>query len=240
MQRVRGKGLPAYQKIQYTILRRIESGQLKPGDAVDSERELARIHGVSLMTARHGLSMLEREGVVLRRPGAGTFVGPPKVHFNKLTSFTEEMAARGLPVRSKVLSFNIVRDQQDAAARLALPADASIIKFERLRLGAEEPFALETCHLPADEFTQLDRNSLERGSLFSILKYDCGVELSYSDEEIDATDPPSTTARLLGLPHGLPLLRIRQVIYSTRATPVLYVLGFYRSDRFRLMIRRYR
>lgn len=240
MQRVRGKGLLAYQKIQYTILRRIESGQLKPGDAVDSERELARIHGVSLMTARHGLSMLEREGVVLRRPGAGTFVGPPKVHFNKLTSFSEEMAARGLPVRSKVLSFNIVHDQQDAAARLALPADAGIIKFERLRLGGEEPFALETCHLPADEFTQLDRNSLERGSLFSILKYDCGVDLSYSDEEIDATDPPSTTARLLGLPHGLPLLRIRQVIYSTRARPVIYVLGFYRSDRFRLMIRRYR
>lgn len=240
MQRIRRKGVPAYQKIQHTILSRIESGQLKPGDAVDSERELARIHGVSLMTARHGLSMLEREGLVLRRPGVGTFVGPPKVHFNKLTSFTEEMAARGLSVRSRVLSFNIVHDEQDAAGRLALAADAGIIKFERLRLGGEEPFAVEICYLPADEFSALDPTSLERASLFSILKYDCGVDLSYADEEIDATEPPATTARLLDLPHGLPLLRIRQVIYSTKARPAIYVLGFYRSDRFRLLVRRYR
>jgi GntR family transcriptional regulator len=240
MQRARKKGIPAYQKIQHTILSQIESGQLKPGDAVDSERELARIHGVSLMTARHGLSMLEREGLVLRRPGAGTFVGPPKVHFNKLTSFSEEMAARGLSVRSIVLSFNIVHDGQDAAARLALPADAAIIKLERLRLGGEEPFAVETCYLSADEFGSLDRHSLERSSLFSVLKYDCGVDLSYADEEIDATEPPSATARLLELPRGLPLLRIRQVIYSTKARPVIYVLGFYRSDRFRLLVRRYR
>lgn len=237
---VRRKATPAYQKIQNAILRQIESGQLKPGDAVDSERELAKIHGVSLMTARHGLSMLEREGLVLRRPGAGTFVGPPKIHFNKLTSFTEEMAARGLSVRTKVLSFNVVDNEHEAAARLALTAGTSVIRVERLRMGGEEPFALETCYLPAEEFSRLNDESLERGSLFSMLQYDYGVEFSYSDEEIDATNPAPSTARLLSLPRGLPLLRIRQVIYSTKSRPVMYVLGFYRSDRHRLLLRRYR
>jgi GntR family transcriptional regulator len=86
----------------------------------------------------------------------------------------------------------------------------------------------------------MDRDSLERGSLFNLLKFDHGVELSYSDEEIDATNPSPATARLLKLPHNLPLLRIRQVIYSTKARPTIYVLGFYRSDRHRLLIRRYR
>ena len=240
MQRVRRKATPAYQKIQQAILHQIESGQLRPGDAVNSERELARIHGVSLMTARHGLSVLEREGVVLRRPGAGTFVGPPKIHFNKLTSFTEEMAARGLIVRSQVLSFEVTDTEQEAVARLSLTADTRIIKFERLRFGADEPFALETCYLSADEFQGLTREGLERGSLFSILKYDYGVELSYSDEEIDATTPAPSISRLLNLPKGLPLLRIRQIIYSTKARPTMYVLGFYRSDRHRVLIRRYR
>jgi GntR family transcriptional regulator len=240
MAALRRKATPAYQKIQHAILRQIESGQLKPGDAVDSERELAKIHGVSLMTARHGLSMLEREGLVLRRPGAGTFVGPPKIHFNKLTSFTEEMAARGLSVQTKVLSFNVVENEHEAAARLALSAGTQVIRVERLRLGGEEPFALETCYLPAEEFSKLDRNALERGSLFSILKYEYGVELSYSDEEIDATNPSLATSRLLKLPKSLPLLRIRQVIYSTKARPTIYVLGFYRSDRHRVLLRRYR
>ena len=240
MQRVRRKATPAYQKIQHAILRQIESGQLQPGDAVDSERELARIHGVSLMTARHGLSVLEHEGFVVRRPGAGTFVGPPRIHFNKLASFTEEMAARGLQVTSKVLSFDVVASEQEAVARLALTSDMRVIKFERLRFGGDEPFAVETCYLSADEFAGLTRRALEHGSLFSILKYDYGTDLSYSDEEIDATNPSLMTARLLRLATGVSVLRIRQVIYSTKSRPALYVLGLYRSDRYRLLIRRYR
>ena len=56
----RNGATPAYKKIQNVIRKRIEGGQLKIGAAVDSERELARIHGVSLMTARHALAGLER------------------------------------------------------------------------------------------------------------------------------------------------------------------------------------
>src|ERR1700747_3742447 len=115
MPKGRSNGVPAYQKIQATIMERIESGQLKPGDAVDSERELAKIHHVSLMTARHALAELQREGLVERRGGAGTFVAPPKIHFNKLTSLSEEMASRGLSARSRVLSSSVVDNANDIA-----------------------------------------------------------------------------------------------------------------------------
>src|SRR5438270_6393945 len=122
MPQLRKNGLPAYKRIQGTIVKFLESGQLKPGDSVDSERELARIHGVSLMTARHALAGLEREGLVVRRRGAGTFVAPPKIHFNKLMSYTEQMAARGLGVSSKLLSLIVIDTEQEVAARVALPA----------------------------------------------------------------------------------------------------------------------
>src|SRR6266550_9515741 len=108
MRQSRGNGLPAYKRIQGAILKRLESGQLKPGDAVDSERELAKIHRVSLMTARHALAALEREGMVVRRRGAGTFVAPPKIHFNKLMSYTEQMSGRGLGASSKLLSLSVI------------------------------------------------------------------------------------------------------------------------------------
>src|SRR6195256_1429777 len=120
MSRNGSNGLPAYKKIQTAILKRVESGQLKPGDVVESERELARIHGVSLMTARHALAGLEREGMVVRRRGSGTFVAPPKIHFNKLMSYTEQMAGRGLSVSSKLLSLSVIDTEQEIAARLAL------------------------------------------------------------------------------------------------------------------------
>src|SRR6202451_2955051 len=92
----RSNGLPAYQRIQGTLRKRIDAGDLRTGDAVPSERDLAKIHSVSLMTARHALASLEREGVVERRRGIGTFVGSPKIHINKLMSSTEQLAGRGL------------------------------------------------------------------------------------------------------------------------------------------------
>src|SRR5262252_5744301 len=122
MSHVRKNGMPAYKRIQVTITKRLELGLLKPGDVVDSERELARIHRVSLMTARHALTTLEREGLVVRRRGAGTFVAPPKIHFNKLMSFTEQMASRGLTGLSRMLSCTVVDDEPEISARLALPS----------------------------------------------------------------------------------------------------------------------
>jgi GntR family transcriptional regulator len=222
-------GQPAYKRIQNAIRKRIESGKLKPGDLVDSERELAKLHRVSLMTARHALGDLAREGIVERRHGAGTFVAPPKIHFNKLMSYTEQMASRGLSAQSKTVN-----------SRLGLPAASRLIMVERVRRAADEPFALETCYLSADEFAGLMRSPLERTSLFTTLRKNYGVELAYADEEIDATAADQRTAELLAIPRGSPLLRMRQLIYSNKAKASIYVLGLYRSGRHTLLIRRYR
>src|SRR5215469_15514534 len=113
-------GLPAYQRIQQSIRKRIDSGQLRPGDPVSSERDLAKLHEVSLMTARHALASLERDGIVERRRGVGTFVSAPKIHFNKLMSYTEQMRSRSLTAGSKILSAKISENEQEATARLSL------------------------------------------------------------------------------------------------------------------------
>jgi GntR family transcriptional regulator len=231
---------PAYQRIQSTIRKRIESGELQPGNPVPSERDLARIHRVSLMTARHALAFLEREGLVERHRGIGTFVAPPKIHFNKLMSYTEQMAARTLTAGAKVLFAKIVDHENEAAARLSLPPTSSIVKLERLRHAANEPFALETCFLSAAEFPGLLDAPIARESLFGILERDYNVKLGYADEEVDATAADPRIAELLAIPRREPLLRIRQVIYSTKGRAIMYVLGFYRSDRHNLVIRRFR
>jgi len=233
-------GTPVYKRIQNSIRKRIEGASLKPGDAVASERELAKLHGVSLMTARHALAGLEREGVVERRRGAGTFVAAPKIHFNKLMSYTEHMSSRGLAPRSRVLFAKVIEDGQEVAARLGLPAASRLVKIERLRLTGEEPFALETCYLSAAEFSGLVTSPLGRSSLFATLQHEFGVELAYADEEVDATAADANLAELLALPKGAPILRIRQVIYSTKGKATIFVVGFYRSERHTLFIRRFR
>jgi GntR family transcriptional regulator len=233
-------GVPAYQRIQGAIRKIIEAGSLRPGDAVPSERELARIHEVSLMTARHALATLEQEGVVERRRGVGTFVSTPKIHFNKLMSYTEQMRGRSLTAGSKILFAEIVDDEAEATARLSLSPKSQVLKLERLRHAASEPFALETCYFSAKQFSGLLTEALEHESLFKIMERHYNVVLGYADEEVDATAADPRTAELLGVPKREPLLRIRQVIYSTKGSVIMYVLGLYRSDRHNLVIRRFR
>jgi GntR family transcriptional regulator len=231
---------PAYRKIQSAIRRRIDAGQLKPGNVVPSERELARLHGVSLMTARHALTELARDGIVERRHGAGTFVAPPKVQFNKLLGYTEQMASLGLTARSRVVSSAVVNRDHEIAARLGLPPTARLGRLERVRLAGEEPVALEVCYWSADQYPSLQHAPLDKTSLFSMLEQECGVQLAYADEEIDATDADSRMAELLQIGRGTPLLRIRQLIFSTTGSATVYVTGFYRSGRHTLRIRRFR
>lgn len=240
MARISRNGTPAYKKIQNAIRHRIESAELKVGDAVDSERELARIHKVSLMTARHALAGLEHEGIVERRRGAGTFVAAPRIHFNKLMSYTEQMSSRGLSPRSRVLVARIIEQEPEVAARLGLPATSALVKIERLRETGNDPFAFETCYLPAKDFSGLVEAPLARSSLFATLEADYKVELAYADEEVDATAADENIADLLGVPSGAPVLRIRQVIYSSKGSATIYVVGFYRSERHTLFIRRFR
>lgn len=231
---------PAYKQIQNAIRRRIDAGQLKPGNPVPSERELARLHKVSLMTARHALSEMARDGIVERRHGAGTFVAPPRVQFNKLLGYSEQMASLGLTAHSRVVTCGVVTREQEIAARLGLAPTSRLGKLERVRLAGNEPVALETCYWAADEFPKLVDAPLDHVSLFGVLEREFGVELAYSDEEIDATDADQRLADLLEIPRGSSLLRIRQLIFSTKGRATVYAVGFYRSGRHTLRVRRFR
>src|SRR5256886_8913555 len=113
--------------MQCRIRKRIDSGQLRPGDAVASERAIAKIHRVSLMTARHALASLEREGIVERRQGIGTFVAAPKIHFNKLMSYTEQMAGRGLTAGSKVLFSKIIENERSEEHTSELQSQSNLV-----------------------------------------------------------------------------------------------------------------
>ncbi|WP_350281191.1 GntR family transcriptional regulator [Kribbella sp. HUAS MG21] len=66
-----------YQVIAAELRRRIESGELRPGDRVPSTRALVRDFGVAMATATKALQALQQDRLVHAAPGVGTVVGPP-------------------------------------------------------------------------------------------------------------------------------------------------------------------
>lgn len=150
------------------------------------------------------------------------------------------MSSLGLVAHSRTISRAVVSSEYEIAARLGVPSGSPLARLERVRLAGAEPVAFEICWWAADEFQPLMDAPLEHGSLFDTLENKCGIRLAYADEEIDATTADSKMAELLGIPRGAPLLRMRQIIFSTTGKATLYVTGFYRSGQHTLRIRRFR
>src|SRR3954471_16166581 len=75
----RASPVPAYYQVQEWLTQRIESGELGGGFRLPSERELTERLGISRMTLRQALDRLEREGLLIKRRGAGTFVASPRL-----------------------------------------------------------------------------------------------------------------------------------------------------------------
>ena len=119
-------------------------------------------------------------------------------------SFSEQLAGRSLDPSSRVAGLKVVDDEHEIAARLALPGASRLLKLDRIRLGSDEPFAVETCYLSADDFRGLSRASVERGSFFTLLEKDYGVTIAHADEEVDATAADPDLAKQFPSPRDIP------------------------------------
>ncbi len=88
--------LPLYQQLQRALREAIDRRILDSNDALPPERDLAEEFRVSRITVRKAIDGLVNEGLLMRRQGSGTFVrGRVEKNFSLLTSFSEDMRARG-------------------------------------------------------------------------------------------------------------------------------------------------
>ena len=135
---------PLYLQLHRALREAIESGALGPDDALPSERQLASELGISRITVRKALDGLAEEGLLVRRQGSGNFVGSRiEKNFAKLTSFSEDMRARGRVPRSEWRRRAEGVVSPDEALKLALSPGTQVYRMDRLRYADDQPMALE-------------------------------------------------------------------------------------------------
>lgn len=234
MRVTRQSPVPMYSQVRASLLKKIESGELRPGDRAPSERELAASLGISRMTARAAVSGLVTDGYLYTVPGKGTFVANPPVlqQLSQLTSFTEDMRRRGLEPGGHVVEF-AVDDSADPEIyeKLDLDPGEQLVRLTRLRTADGEPMCIETAHLSRAIAPWLRREDLDNGSLYELLSSH-GINLRRAEQFLEATLVPPQAARLLTVPSGSPALLIRRVTYSDYGTPVEFTKSLYRGDRY--------
>ena len=146
------------------------------------------MHKVSLMTARHALADLAREGHGGATPRFRHVRRAAKNSFQQIDELHGADGQQGIGGQVENYFFELCAITSTKSRRgFRCHPNSHLFMLERVRQAGDEPFALETCYLSADEFPALAGGALERGSLFVTLEREYGVELAYADEEIDAT-----------------------------------------------------
>jgi GntR family transcriptional regulator len=142
--------LPLYQQLQRGIREAIEKRILGPDDALPSERQLAEDLGISRITVRKAIDGLAAEGLLVSRQGSGNFVCTRiDKNFAKLTSFSEDMRARGRHPRSVWLKRSEGTVTPEESLKLALSPGTLVYRFHRLRFADDEPMAIEFATIDA-------------------------------------------------------------------------------------------
>jgi GntR family transcriptional regulator len=203
---------PVYRQLTDRLMEEIEDGKLKPGDKLPSERELAERFGVSRMTARQTLSILERQGVVERRVGSGTFVSTRNIEMNLITfnSFTNSMLNKGLTPSTKVLSKRILTKPK-VASKLKVPEDEPLFFTKRLRLADGIPVSLEESYTPYRYCNGIEDEIGDNESLYQILKSNYGILLVKAEQFMRTIVPDEMESKLLKISSSTPCFLFEEI-----------------------------
>jgi GntR family transcriptional regulator, N-acetylglucosamine utilization regulator len=149
--------LPLYQELQRALRKAIDSRILGPDDALPSERDLAADFEVSRITVRKALDGLVADGLLVRRQGSGNFVSARvDKNFAMLTSFSEDMRARGRTPHSVWLSRAAGTVTPEEALALRMSPGTPVFRFARIRYADDAPMALEYATIVASALPSLD------------------------------------------------------------------------------------
>lgn len=226
--------VPKYFQLREILLDLIDSDELSIGAAIPSERELCQRFGLSRMTVRQAVDHLVSEGRLHRVPGKGTFVARPKIELAlQLTSFTDDMRARGMEPGSRDLDRRIVRASAHLAKELGIAPGEEVHFIERLRTADGEPLSIERAHIPVRLAPDLAEHDLSGRSLYELLESRYGLVMDAGELTIDGGIADPSDADLLKLPRGGAVLLLQRRSFSGGVCAELGV-STYRADRYQL------
>lgn len=230
--------VPLYYQVELDMRRRIEAGLWQPGQQIPSEKELCELYDVSRITLRQAIGALVDEGLIVRARGRGSFVRDSIITAGArgLTSFTDEMVAKGWHAGARLLSLTSVPAPDDIADRLRIEPGESLVVCKRVRLANDTPIGIQTAHLPAARFPGLAHAALGNGSLYAYLEAHYGVAPVEAHEILSVGTAPAADAELLGVPVNSSSLFVERLTFDHRQEPFEFVTSIMRGDRYRVQL----
>jgi GntR family transcriptional regulator len=229
---LRADGGPRYLQLRRRLERAISEGLLEPEAPLPPERELAALTGLSRVTVRKAMRSMADDGLIVQRQGSGSFVAPRprrvEQSLSRLTSFTEDMARRGLRTTSEWLERGRFLPAPQEVLALALGPNDMVARIARVRMAGGEPMAIERAALPLDV---LPDPEAVQGSLYELLERH-GKRPVRAIQKLAAINLGEEDAALLGVEPGAAGLSIERTSYLASGRPVEFTRSIYRGDKY--------
>lgn len=236
---------PLYVQLVQKLREKILAGDLEPGEKLPSERALCEIYDVSRITVRHAISEAEKEGLVKRLQGMGTFVRAPKYQqsLSEVKSFAATMLESGLTASTEVLTAQQVFSDFGLAGVLQLPV-GSTIQFLRLRgTGNDMPRVVYDSYIAEPLGSQVTSEARQRSaddkafSTLDIYRESETGPVTRLEQTFEAVAADTEIAQLLQVDEGWPIFQVETVMFRDRS-PIEYRLARYRGDHYKFALER--
>ncbi|AGB40709.1 transcriptional regulator [Halobacteroides halobius DSM 5150] len=244
MSLIRKDSRPLYILVKEKLDEQIENGTYQSGDRLPSEAKLAEKFGVSRATLREALRVLEKEGIINRKQGVGTFIADKAALFRsgieELASITETIEAMDLEAGTIELAVKSNQRFPDLAKEFEIDAQSKMVSLQRTRTANGEPVAYCRDFLPQKFLNEEVTDDNFDASLFDYLQEECNLYITYAVADVLAVTADRLLAEKLNVELGSPLLLLKQMHYDDRDTPILYSENYFRNDKFEFHVLRNR
>jgi GntR family transcriptional regulator len=235
----RSSAVPLYTQIKEAIRAKIIDGTYVAHQQLPSENDMIAAFGVSRITVRQAINDLQKEGLLFKVHGKGTFVAVPNVsqELAHLQGFGEAMHRLGHETFSDVFGLKTVKAPAGARAKLQIDDDSPVTEIRRVRYLNREPVSIDYSWVRHDVGARLTEKNLREKDLFSLLENELHQPLHSADVEIDATSATNDVAARLKVAPGSPILRIERLTYAQGEKPLVFEYLHYRPETFKYKIK---
>jgi GntR family transcriptional regulator len=232
---IHSKGSKLYHSLGQIIRGKIQSGEWGTGQAIPSERALMDAFSVSRATVRQAVDYLEREGILYRVHGKGTFVAPAKIQQGilRLLEFYSLMVKNGMNPKYRLLGKQEFEPPINIRQSLSLLEGVTVTWLQRLLLVNEAPMFIENFYFNIQDFPGLLEDYDEKEEPFELIAQQYGIKIVKASEAFEPVILESYEAKLLGVKKGSPALWVEYIAKDIANKPAAFITILMRGDRCR-------
>lgn len=224
--------IPLHVQAERLLRELIEAPEYKAGKILPNEVDLAKKLAISRTTLRQAINTLVNEELLVRKKKIGTKVANGKISSKSMNwlSFSQEMKARGIPVRNYELHVSWVYPEDQIASFFDIKKDKKILKLERLRGSADEAFVYFISYFHPR--IGLTGEEDFKAPLYEMLEKEHSTIALLSKEELSARPAEKNIAIKLEIETGSPVLYRKRFVFDQGERPMEYNIGYYKADSF--------